>query len=71
MALVKSVCRAMEHIAPLRLAEKWDNGDFEPGEASSEEVGQLSSRNLSKRTHQLIYLSADSEEEISDLKEDE
>ncbi|GJE86290.1 Nif3-like dinuclear metal center hexameric protein [Phanerochaete sordida] len=25
MALVKSVCRAMEHIAPLRLAEKWDN----------------------------------------------
>ncbi|EKM61479.1 uncharacterized protein PHACADRAFT_135181 [Phanerochaete carnosa HHB-10118-sp] len=25
MALVKSVYRAMEHIAPLRLAEKWDN----------------------------------------------
>ena len=23
--IVKSVCRAMERIAPLRLAEKWDN----------------------------------------------
>ena len=23
--LLKSVCKAMERIAPLRLAEKWDN----------------------------------------------
>jgi hypothetical protein len=25
MALVKAVCAAMERIAPLKLAEKWDN----------------------------------------------
>ena len=24
-SLIKHVCRAMERIAPLRLAEKWDN----------------------------------------------
>lgn len=28
MSVVQNICRAMERIAPLRLAEKWDNVGF-------------------------------------------
>lgn len=37
VSVVKSVCKAMEIIAPLRLAEKWDNASL-AGIPQSEEV---------------------------------